>query len=145
MVGTIRSVGHARKGNNLGRVASRTAYRQAQLHATAAFESLRQMFKGQIVNADNDWAGRKRGAVNWTCSTSTRLRRSSALNVSGNTNKGRVRRGAANLKVWPAIAEAFSGFALSDKDRVLVDFVDLGQRLDQVRRITLVTAKAGPN
>jgi len=51
----------------------------------------------------------------------------------------------ANLKVWPAIAEPLSSFASRNKDRVLIDLIDFSQRLDQIGRITFVTAKPGPN
>jgi hypothetical protein len=49
------------------------------------------------------------------------------------------------MKVGPAITESVSSLAPGDKYRVLVDVIDLGKRLDQIRRITFVPAKPGPN
>ncbi len=53
--------------------------------------------------------------------------------------------GRAYLKVGPAIAETVSSFTRGDKDSVLIDLIYFSQRLYQIRRITFVTAKPGPN
>jgi hypothetical protein len=49
------------------------------------------------------------------------------------------------MKVWPAITESLSSLAPGDKYRVLIDVINLGERLDQIRCITFVPAKPGPN
>ena len=63
----------------------------------------------------------------------------------GDADQWRVRKSGPNCEVRPAVAEPFDSLIPGHVESVSIDRINLGERFDQIRRITLIAAKAGTN
>lgn len=62
-----------------------------------------------------------------------------------NSDQRRVGQGGTNEKIWPPIAEAFQRFRPGNIDRITIDGIDLGERINEIRRVALIATKSSPN
>ena len=56
-----------------------------------------------------------------------------------------MRKGGANFEVGPTLMEAIARLVGRDVDSVVVDAVDLRQRLDEINGVAFVAPKLRPN
>jgi hypothetical protein len=97
------------------------------------------------MNANYDWTRSKRRTgklnvqdVDWVTPQFGTKRKWYA-------DKGRVRKRGANREVRPPVAEPCYGLIPGDINGVIIDRIDLGERFDQIRGITLIATKTGAN
>ena len=50
-----------------------------------------------------------------------------------------------NSEIGPSLVETFPGFGRCDKERVLVNRIDLGERFDKIGSVAFITRKLRPN
>ena len=63
----------------------------------------------------------------------------------GDSNKRRVRQRCANVKIGPAFVKTLAGLASRNVDSVVIDAVDLRQRLNEINGVAFVAPKLRPN
>lgn len=111
----------------------------------ATLERFGQVLERQIVNTNHErtrshWRGSKLNVenVDWIPAQFGAERQWNAYQRS-------VWKSSASSKVWPSATEPTDSLTFGHIDGVLIDRVDFREGFDEVSRVGLISAQAGPN